>query len=365
MSGMGRTGKEGGGNSPLVPSLVAPMAVALITLTGAVARPERWVDEFWSAPLHRAGTYESIRWDKTAAREFHPAGAGQEFLPPFSWEDSPLKSPFPEDGPSVPIDPGPARSCEEPWCFQILPDGLIYRPYLAGARESRIGCSWVNQEDVGWVWDIALGARVGIARWGTQDPLRPEGWQIDIEGAGLPRLDLQHDRELVAADFRFGIPITYGRGRYQTKVAYYHLSSHLGDEFMVMNPTVSRINFSRDVLVWGHSFYYTEDLRIYGEVGWGFSAHDGSEPWEFQFGVDYSPARSSGLRGAPFFALNAHLREEVDFGGNLVVQTGWQWRGETGNLFRAGMEYFNGMSEQFQFFDQHEEKLGMGVWYDF
>ena len=37
--------------------------------------------------------------------------------------------------------------------------------------------------------------------------------------------------------------------------------------------------------------------------------------------------------------LNSHLREEVDFGGNVVVQAGWQWRGRgPGHLIRIGME---------------------------
>jgi hypothetical protein len=29
------------------------------------------------------------------------------------------------------------------------------------------------------------------------------------------------------------------------------------------------------------------------------------------------------------------------------------------------MEYFNGKSPQFEFFDQSEQRLGFGLWYDF
>lgn len=251
------------------------------------------------------------------------------------------------------------------WCLQILPDGLIYPSYLAGVRESRFASAWMHERNQGWIWDIALGGRAGIARWGTAGGGRPEGWQLDIEGAGMPRLDLENDRDLLAVDFRFGVPLTYGRGPYQTKFAYYHLSSHMGDERMVRNNSLFRVNYVRDVLVWGHSYYPNEDLRIYGEVGWGFYTLDGAQPWEFQFGVDYSPAGPSQRYGAPFFAVNAHLREEVDYGGSMVVQTGWQWRGLSDHLFRMGMEYFNGQSEQYEFFNQYEEKVGLGVWYDY
>ncbi|MHB8898615.1 MAG: DUF1207 domain-containing protein [Thermoguttaceae bacterium] len=252
------------------------------------------------------------------------------------------------------------------WSWHVLPDGLIYRSYLAGVKESRFAGQWVYDFDLGWMWDITLGGRVGILRYGTAGVDRPQGWQLDIEGAGMPRLDLEHEeRDLMAADFRFGIPLTYGRGDYQTKFAYYHLSSHLGDEYMVRHETLVRRNYSRDVLVWGHSWFVIPDVRLYGEAGWAMACDGGSEPWEFQFGVDYSPVEGTGQRGSPFVALNAHLRQEFDFGGNLVVQTGWQWRGYTGHLFRVGMHYLQGMSDQWEYYDQYEDKLGLGVWYDF
>ena len=259
-----------------------------------------------------------------------------------------------------------AEQDEQPWGFEPLPSRLIYPSYLAGMREPRLGATWVHERDLGWLLDVALGGRVGILRYGAEGTPRPTGWQIDFEGAAFPRVDLEHERDLVAADFRYGVPLTLGLGRYQAKLAYYHLSSHLGDEYMLRFPQVPRINFSRNVLVWGNSFYVTDDVRLYAEAGWAMYTDGGTEPWEFQFGIDYSPAcPSHGLRGAPFAAVNAHLREEVDFGGNLVVQVGWQWRSRGGHLLRTGMHYFTGKSEQFEFYRQHEDKLGLGLWYDF
>src|SRR5690606_26754469 len=150
----------------------------------------------------------------------------------------------------------------------------------------------------------------------------------DIEGAAFPRLDLEDNRDLISADFRFGMPLTFGYGRLQTKFAYYHLSSHLGDEYLEKNPTAVRINYSRDVFVLGASYDLTDSLRIYSEVGWAFYTSGGSEPWEAQFGIDYSSPYPTGFRGAPFFAVNGRIREEVDWGGNITAQVGWQWRGD-------------------------------------
>ena len=262
--------------------------------------------------------------------------------------------------------PSPGQAAADPWTWQVLPEGVIYKSYLAGQKEPRMGSVWNYLDHYGWVWDATLGGRVGILRYGGSGPERPEGWEIDIEGAAFPRLDLEHDRDLMSADFRFGIPLTYGNELWQTKLAFYHDSAHLGDEYMIRNPGFTRINYSRDVLVWGNSVYPTSNLRLYAEAGWAFHEDGGSEPWEFQFGIDYSPvARTDLLRGAPFVALNGHLRQEVDYGGNFVVQTGWQWRGTTGHLFRLGVQYNTGKSEQYQVFRNTEEKFGMGIWYDY
>jgi len=286
------------------------------------------------------------------------ARADSLLAPASTWDDS-WKAPFSADSTDS-FQPG-----DSPWSFQTLPDGLIYRSYLAGVKESRLGSAWVYERDYGWIWDIALGGRAGICRYGTEDPLRPEGFQLDVEGAGLPRLDLEHERDLMAVDFRFGVPLTFGIGRYQTKFGYYHLSSHLGDEYMVRMNTLDRINYSRDVLIWGHSFFLTDDVRLYAEAGWAFQADGGSKPWEFQFGAEYSPLSPTGPRGAPFLAVNGHLREELDFGGNVVVQAGWQWQGNSGQRFRTGVEYYVGKSDQFEFFNRYENKVGVGIWYDF
>ena len=249
--------------------------------------------------------------------------------------------------------------------WTLMPKGLIYRPYLAGAKESRIRSVWHDEKGEGGIWDITLGGQVGILRYGLPNEERPMGFQIGIEGAGLTRLDLDEKRDVMATDYRFGVPLTWGDDSYQVKFGYYHLSSHLGDEFLLKHPTYPRLNFSRDVLIWGVSFSPLQQWRVYSEAGYAFHA-DVTEPWEFQFGVEYAPDGATGLQGQPFAAANGHLREEVDFGGNMVLQLGWAWRRDPASgMFRMGVEYFNGKSDQFSFFDDSEQKVGFGLWYDY
>lgn len=263
------------------------------------------------------------------------------------------------------IDPDNPFNHDEYWHWQLLPKGLVYRSYLASTKESRMYGGVNEARDDSTFWDATLGARVGIFRYGTSDYILPDGFEVDVEGSAQVRLDVPENVDVRSVDFRGGVPITYGVGQHRFKTGYYHLSSHLGDEFLLMYPDYPRLNFARDVLLLGYSYYATPNLRFYGEAGWAFYSIV-SEPWEFQFGIDYAPQQRTGFRGAPFFALNGHIRQEMDWGGNFTAQVGWAWRADNGpQLLRAGFQYFNGANNQYSFYASSEEIFGFGLWYDF
>lgn len=256
---------------------------------------------------------------------------------------------------------------EEAWHWQILPSGLLWHSYLAGPKEPRISSTFFRVRHEQDYWDATVGGRVSLLRYGSSDPRSPEGVEVQLEGAAFPRLTLDYERDLVASDYRFGFPLVYRRGSIETKFAYYHISAHLGDEYLITHPgaMAKRINYSRDALTLALGYYPWRDLRLYAEVGYAVVCDGGSRPWEFQFGADYSPVRPTSIWGAPFLAINGHLHQELNYGGGLTCQAGVQWRGQTGRLLRAGFQYFNGMSEQYQFYRQFEQQLGGGIWYDF
>jgi hypothetical protein len=282
-------------------------------------------------------------------------------------------SPTPYNRPDPSADPHPFAGYlnverplanGEPWIWQFVPAGLMYKPDLASGTECRLASQWDYVRGQGWFWNPVAGGRVGLLRYGSQDAAQPQGWQLDIAGAAFPRLDA--NRNMVSTDFRVAVPLTMRQGEWEFKFGYTHLSSHLGDLFMLNNPDYPRINYVRDCLAMGVAFYLNPDLRLYSESGWAFHADGGAQPWEFQFGLDFSPAGpTTTIWGSPFFAVNGHLRQENNFGGNVTVEAGVQWRGLSGHLFRVGAQYFNGTSEQGQFFQRFEEQIGLGLWYDF
>lgn len=253
------------------------------------------------------------------------------------------------------------------WEWQQLPQGLIYRSYWAGVKEPRFGIQLMHETDGHSFWDPTVGTRLGLLRYGTAGGLHPEGWEWDVEGAAEPRLTLDQDRDLETVDFRAGTLATYGISNWQFKFGYYHLSSHLGDEFAIKHPGSldERINYVRDSLILGASFYPNPILRVYGESAWAFNPDGGAKPWEFQFGTEFSEPGPTGRNGTAFLALNGHLRQEFDFSGDFTAQIGRLWRTANGQTFRLGLHYLNGKSSQYQSFSKFEQQIGVGAWYDF
>jgi hypothetical protein len=292
---------------------------------------------------------------------------------------------FADELPPIRLSPAfPAANCPHPpvqnrimtetWKWQMFPDGLIYPAYLAGVNESRLGGVWNygKHMDKDWNWDITLGGRAPLLRYGNKSEIFPEGFQLDLEGSVHLRLDMHRTMDMDANDFRFGLPVSFGNKIWQVRTGYYHVSSHMGDERIIRLTEYEkrdhhRTNYYREALMFGYAYRLTPGTRVYAEIDYAVLRGEFTKPLHFQFGAEYSPRYPArGGWGTPFAAVNALLMQERDFDGSITVQTGWQWRGSHNQLFRIGVQYFGGVSEQYEYImTNREHKFGIGVWYDF
>ncbi len=91
------------------------------------------------------------------------------------------------------LDNGGLGIHERGWRWQLLPNDLIYKSYLAGVKEPRSGTTVTHIQNDGWLWEGVLGARIGLLRYGDRACLFPQGFQIDAEGAANVRLDVDDE----------------------------------------------------------------------------------------------------------------------------------------------------------------------------
>jgi hypothetical protein len=252
--------------------------------------------------------------------------------------------------------------------WQLLPEGLLYRTWIAGDKESRMQLlSLHDTVSNRQVMDSVLGGRVGLIRNGSVGGDDPQGFQIDLDGAVFARvLPDEPSTMLEGSDYRVGLTGTWREETTSWRTGYSHISSHIGDEFLLAFPTTQRLNYVRDSLLIGVSQDLTEDLRIYGEAAWAAGVSGGAEPLELQAGTEWTPTARSRWAGAPFVAVHGHYRQEQ---GSLVgVNTvaGWNWHGvRSGHRLKVGANYYHGPSLQYSFVDREENLIGGGIWLDF
>lgn len=209
--------------------------------------------------------------------------------------------------------------------------------------------------------NIALGDDFAIYRW--IDVMYGGDLQIGIE-AGIwsvfnlyPHPDIAGGTELVNTDFYVGIPITYARDKWSFRFRVYHISSHLGDEYMVNNPTVKRRNPSNEYLDLYAAYQITDALRFY--VGPGVIVHsDPSFPWQPMF-INYGvEARFLGYRfyyqkvyGTLFFAMHFRNLQQLDWNFDGTFRLGWEMSKlqGIGRKMRLFVGYHDGYSLEGQF----------------
>src|SRR2546421_586970 len=99
---------------------------------------------------------------------------------------------------------------------QFLSDGTAIAPAnapinLDGVHEPRLGIVAESEQHSGTsFWDGTLGGRVGLLRYGTVGGILPQGYELDVEAAAMVRLTLDQIGDFETADYRYGVPLTYG-----------------------------------------------------------------------------------------------------------------------------------------------------------
>ncbi len=248
---------------------------------------------------------------------------------------------------------------------------VLFQPLIANPREPIYSIAY-RYNDVLAKNQIAisLGDFFPIFRW--FDVFRWHGdLQIDIAACVWGDFDIApkcHPNgewaELITTDYILMIPISYAINKWSYRLRAYHISSHLGDEFMVNHKEVDRVNPSFEAIDFFTSYQATNGLRIYAGPGFVvnsdtsfnmkvFYAEYGLE-WRFM-GLRYHYHR---LYGAPFFAADFQNWQVNNYKIDATLQLGYEWSKlqGAGRKVRLFAEYHNGYSEG-QFFKWRSEYI--------
>lgn len=267
------------------------------------------------------------------------------------------------------------RAAEQPQISGIwFPQStIIFPPLIADPRQpiNSVNYRW-NDKVVGKsAVAVSIGDDFPIFRW--RNVFHWQGdLQIGIE-AGIWAVFNFTDSgcteigdwcEMVNTDYFVGIPLSYAYDKWSWRMRIYHISSHLGDEFIVDHPDFvccgRRKNPSFEAIDLFASFQASQGIRLYGGPGIVFHSDSSfhMKPFYLQYGGEF---RFGGrkyyyhkLYGTFYVAMNFENWEERNWSLDSTVQTGYEWSKlqGVGRKCRIYISYHSGFSYEGQFFNK-------------
>lgn len=257
---------------------------------------------------------------------------------------------------------------------------LLYQPMLADPRETIYSAAFRYDDKIMGKYTIAVefGDYFPLFRWRNILPWKGD-LQLDIQAGMWADFKMgsydnpNHEiSELVTTDYLIGIPVSYAVDRWTFRLRVYHISSHLGDEYMNNNPWVKRKNPSMEAIDLFINYQATSGIRVYVGPGWVFHSDDTYylNPLYIEYGAEFRAFGTSNyyhrLYGTPYLAIFMRNWQACHWQFDGTYQLGYEWSKlqGVGRKIRFYLQYHHGYSEG-QFFKDKAACFSIGFSYGF
>lgn len=260
---------------------------------------------------------------------------------------------------------------------ELLKLGRSFDEPIADPRWPRTAASWQEYRGSMFVESVATvsaGATLAILRQpvveSDGDLSRP-AWEFGVQGAIFGSFEpLSDSQDLFNSDWIFGFYAAAHRDQVSGIIRLWHESSHLGDEFLLSEPDVERVNFMFESLSGLASWEPVPWLRLYGGGGWIIDPFPNSYGDFFvQYGAELRSTRSFLWEYArPFVALDIQHYDATEWQADLSIKGGLELRNPQevdGLAMRLLLELYSGRNHNGQFFAEDVEYAGVGLQIDF
>lgn len=240
-------------------------------------------------------------------------------------------------------------------------DPPLFRPFMADPREICYSAGWRFNDNALTknIIDVSFGDIIGIYRWCDMWPWHGQ-LELALEACVWAVFDPCADSApLINADYFVGVSLSYAIDRWQFRLRPFHISSHIGDEFLLNHPGFDRRNASNEYIDFFISHDLTPELRFYGGIGY-IAREDESFHIKPVYGALGSELRLMRLGfynekdfivGFPIFAMhfrfNGEYRKHVD--STYILGYQFSKLCGLGHNVRFFIEYHDGYSSEGQF----------------
>jgi hypothetical protein len=261
--------------------------------------------------------------------------------------------------------------------LQGFPANDVFRPLLADPKQPQFFASWQvteirSTDDNVNIGAVGIGDNIGLV--GRRNGC--DGWQVGIFAGVWAQFDMDESSyPLLNADYQVGIPFSWRRGIVSSRVRLLHQSSHLGDELLLSDPSLVRVNLSTEAIDALVSIDVKQWGRLYGGGIYLINPDpDTLDSGGLQFGFELRGATKPGFLSKWLPGFRRTLVAGADFksweenhwnidssvvGGVEISKEGSDRR------LRLLVNYYYGHAPYGQFFTEKIEQIGFGLYSSF
>ncbi len=264
----------------------------------------------------------------------------------------------------------PQNKHHDKWHGVWLPQSTTLFPTeIANPRQPCFACGVRSHDKIGGTFstDFIIGAQFPVYRWAN---FKGGDLQLELEAAAFAVFNL-HERTfpMINADYYAGVPLTFAKGPIAYRLRLYHISSHVGDEFLCEHRHFHRKNKSFEALDLSGDYSFNSHLRVYGTLG-SILLSDSEmhmKPLYVEYGFEARGPRTDfkQLFGQPFLAVHMQNWQDVNFAIDTTYALGYEW-GKIhgiGRKVRLFLEYHQGFSTEGQFSRHRTKFVGIRMTY--
>ncbi|ADB41916.1 DUF1207 domain-containing protein [Spirosoma linguale] len=253
---------------------------------------------------------------------------------------------------------------------EFLPKGHLFDPILLDPLEAQTYGSvlplyWTEgQKYKGSIVPFAFGFAKPFYRRST-DATHAEEWVLDL--ASFTQFEAFHDdvtdkalRRIINTDYKISIIYNVRRGENNYRFRVYHLSSHLGDDYIYRNkltaPSPNSVNYE---LLDATYSRVISNWRVYGGLGVVLRKTEERKPLSAQLGAFYKKPSTKATRLVG--GADIKFWQQTDFRPGIHAGIGFEV-GRTQNNLTFLLEGYSGFRPYSQFEQQQTTWLGIGLY---
>jgi hypothetical protein len=269
--------------------------------------------------------------------------------------------------PALPDEASKASSVDGATGF--LARGLLFAPFHADPRWPHFSAAYrgYRTNDLTAAFAGTFGETFSLYR--NRAPFSGQ-WELVLQAGVFSLFDLSAaSLDLVNADYNVGLLTAYRSGNFSGFLRLHHQSSHLGDEFILANQRIQRINLSYEEVDVKLAYDIANWIRVYG--GGGYLVHrdpSNVKPIGTQWGLELtSPIAFLSGSITPICYADFQSNERSHWAIAQSIMAGLRFENaRIGNRqLQLLAQYFAGPSPDGQFYAQHSHWFGIGLHFYF